>query len=123
MAFFAGPGSPGPAFTLSRVITMSKQIIVKSTVDGFRRAGIGFNREGVVLTVSELSSEQLDAIKAEPKLIVGDYVDPDAKPDNKQKAADKAADKAAAEKAAAEKAAAEKAAAEQAAADKLAGNK
>lgn len=119
MAFFAGSGSPGPAFKLSRVITMSKQIIVKSTVDGFRRAGIGFNREGVVLTVSELSSEQLDAIKAEPKLIVGDYVDPDAKPDNKQKAADKAA----AEKAAAEKAAAEKAAAEQAAADKLAGNK
>ena len=51
MAFFAGSGSPGPAFTLSRVITMSKQIIVKSTVDGFRRAGIGFNRDGVVLTV------------------------------------------------------------------------
>ena len=113
MAFFAGPGSPEPAFTLSRVITMSKQIIVKSTVDGFRRAGIGFNREGVVLTVSELTSEQLDAIKAEPKLIVGDYVDPDAKPDSKKSAAEKAA----------EKAAAEKAAAEQASADKLAGNK
>ena len=54
---------------------MSK-IIVKSVADGFRRAGITFNREGVVLDSKELSAEQLAAIKAEPMLVVADYAEP-----------------------------------------------
>lgn len=56
---------------------MSK-IIVKSTIDGFRRGGHAFNREGVVLDTADLSKEQFAAIKAEPALVVADYVEPKA---------------------------------------------
>jgi hypothetical protein len=55
------------------------QIIVKSVTDGFRRAGIAFNREGVVLNVKDLTEAQLEAIKGESMLIVSDYTDPAAK--------------------------------------------
>lgn len=54
---------------------MSK-IIVKSTVDGFRRGGHAFTREGVVLDTKDLSKDALAAIQAEPMLIVADYVEP-----------------------------------------------
>lgn len=54
---------------------MSK-IIVKSIIDGFRRGGYAFNREGVILDTSELSKQQLADIKAEPNLVVADYVEP-----------------------------------------------
>lgn len=56
---------------------MSK-IIVKSAVDGFRRGGHAFTREGVVLDTTKLSKAQLEAIQAEPKLVVADYVEPAA---------------------------------------------
>lgn len=61
------------------------KIIVKSTADGFRRAGIAFNRDGVVLDTGSLTPEQIAAIKAEPKLVVADYAEPAA--DGKGKAA------------------------------------
>lgn len=67
---------------------MSK-IIVKSTVDGFRRGGHAFNREGVVLDTAKLGKAQLAAIEAEPKLVVAEYQDAKAKAD--KAAADKAA--------------------------------
>lgn len=54
------------------------KIIVKSTTDGFRRAGIAFGRDGVVLDTGSLTQEQIAAIKAEPKLVVADYVEPAA---------------------------------------------
>lgn len=56
---------------------MSK-IIVKSAPETFRRAGIAFNREGVVLDTADLSKEQLAAIKAEPNLVSADYTEPKA---------------------------------------------
>lgn len=56
---------------------MSK-IIVKSTTDGFRRAGHAFNREGVVLDTAKLSKAQLEAIQAEPKLVVAEHAEPAA---------------------------------------------
>ena len=59
------------------------QIIVKSVVDGFRRAGIAFSREGVVLDTKDLTEAQITAIKAEPMLIVSDYTDPAAKAGSK----------------------------------------
>lgn len=48
---------------------MSK-IIVKSKPESFRRAGIAFNREGVELDIAKLKKEQLEAIKAEPNLVI-----------------------------------------------------
>lgn len=51
---------------------MSK-ITVKSLVDGFRRAGLGFTRDGVELDTADLSKEQLEAIKAEPMLAVVEH--------------------------------------------------
>lgn len=56
----------------------AKKIIVKATRDGFRRAGHSFNREGTVLEVASLSKDQLEAIKAEPMLVVADYAEPKA---------------------------------------------
>jgi hypothetical protein len=53
---------------------MSK-ITVKSLVDGFRRGGIAFTREGVELDTADLTREQLKAIKAEPKLVVAEHAD------------------------------------------------
>ncbi len=53
------------------------KIIVKSARP-FRRAGFAFNTEGKVLDTEKLTKEQLDAIKAEPALVVGDYVEPKA---------------------------------------------
>lgn len=54
---------------------MSK-IIVKSLLPrGFRRAGIHFTREGVELDTSKLKKDQLEAIQAEPNLVIdGDTV-------------------------------------------------
>lgn len=53
------------------------QILVKSTVDGFRRAGIGFTRQGVPLESTDLTQEQLRAILNEPNLVVGPVIDGD----------------------------------------------
>jgi hypothetical protein len=51
---------------------MSK-ITVKSLVDGFRRGGTAFTREGVELDTADLTPEQLKAIKDEPKLVVVEH--------------------------------------------------
>lgn len=48
---------------------MSK-IIVKSKPESFRRAGFAFTREGVELDTAKLKKEQLEAIEAEPNLVV-----------------------------------------------------
>ncbi|MGO1072567.1 HI1506-related protein [Lysobacter sp. CA199] len=53
------------------------QILVKSTVDGFRRAGIGFTRQGVPLESTDLTQDQLRAILNEPNLVVGPVIDGD----------------------------------------------
>jgi hypothetical protein len=50
---------------------MSK-ILVQSKPERFRRADIEFTREGVVLDTDKLKKEQLEAIKAEPMLVVSD---------------------------------------------------
>lgn len=52
------------------------KIIVKSTTDGFRRAGIAFRRDGIVLDTETLTKEQLAAIKSEPKLVVAEIAEP-----------------------------------------------
>lgn len=44
------------------------KIIVKSTTERFRRAGIEFNRHGVEIDTDDLSEAQLKAIKSEPRL-------------------------------------------------------
>lgn len=67
------------------------KIIVKSLVNGFRRAGHAFTREGVVLDTADLSEEQLAAIKAEPKLVVADHVEPESADKTGPKPAEKSA--------------------------------
>jgi hypothetical protein len=48
-------------------------ITVKSKGERFRRAGIEFSRAGIELDTAELTQDQVDAIQAEPNLvIVGD---------------------------------------------------
>jgi len=92
-------------------------LFVKSKLpNGFRRAGLAFDRNGVDVDPRELTEAQLDAILNEPNLIVvgaeAESADGRAKREFAEKAA---AEKAAAEKAAAEKAATAKVAAEKAA--------
>lgn len=53
---------------------MSK-IIVKSVPPSFRRAGIAFSREGVVLDTDQLTPQQLAAIRAELQLVVADVAE------------------------------------------------
>lgn len=50
---------------------MTDQITVR-TKHGkpFRRAGLAFGKEGLVLKTADLTDEQLEAIEAEPMLIV-----------------------------------------------------
>lgn len=43
---------------------------VRSKAERFRRAGIEFNRDGIDLDVGELTAEQIDAINAEPNLVI-----------------------------------------------------
>jgi hypothetical protein len=48
----------------------TKGLKVVSAVEGFRRGGRAFGREATVVPLSELTNEQLDAIKGEPSLAV-----------------------------------------------------
>jgi len=65
-------------------------ITVKSKGERFRRAGIEFSRAGVELDTDELTQEQVDAIQAEPNLvIVGDAEIVGGKKPAKAKKADK----------------------------------
>lgn len=45
-------------------------ITIKSKPERLRRAGIEFNRTGVELDTDELTLEQVEAINAEPLLVV-----------------------------------------------------
>ena len=45
-------------------------IRVRSKAPRFRRAGIEFNRDGIDLDVSQLTAEQIDALNAEPNLVI-----------------------------------------------------
>lgn len=46
--------------------------IVSRPAGGFRRAGINFSAEGSTVPLSELTADQVEAIKAEPQLVVVD---------------------------------------------------
>jgi hypothetical protein len=46
------------------------KITVKSKPERFRRAGIEFNRAGVELDTDKLKKGQLEAIQAEPNLVI-----------------------------------------------------
>lgn len=59
---------------------MSK-IIVKSLTDGFRRAGIEFNKTGVTLDTGELTKVQLGAIHSDPSLLVSEVASKPSKPE------------------------------------------
>ena len=48
----------------------AKALHVKSRAPSFWRAGIKFTRAGVDVDVRKITAEQLDAIRAEPNLIV-----------------------------------------------------
>jgi len=63
------------------------KIIVKSLVDGFRRGGIAFTREGVELDTADLTEQQLEAIKAEPKLVMAEVAASTTEPAEKKSAA------------------------------------
>lgn len=47
-------------------------ITIKSKPERLRRAGIEFTRAGVELDTAELTQEQVDAISAEPLLVIAD---------------------------------------------------
>ena len=50
---------------------MAKALKIKAQVDGFRRAGHAFSStEEKTLLLSDLSKEQVEALKNEPKLLV-----------------------------------------------------
>ncbi len=61
---------------------MSK-LIIRSARDSFRRAGISFTREGVVVDEADLTTEQLEAILADPQLGVSPLADAAGDDDNK----------------------------------------
>lgn len=56
-----------------------KGLKVVSAVEGFRRGGRAFGREPVIVPLSELTPEQAEAIKAEPRLAVVEVDIPAAK--------------------------------------------
>ena len=55
------------------------KFLVKSMRENFRRADIGFTREGVTIDTDDLTEAQLQAINDEPLLVVY-AVDDDGKP-------------------------------------------
>lgn len=63
MATTKQPGKAGPA---------TKGLKVASAVEGFRRAGRAWGREPQVVPLSELTADQVEALKAEPNLVVVD---------------------------------------------------
>lgn len=73
------------------------KIIVKSAVDGFRRAGYAFTREGVTLDTKDLTKDQLKALRDEPRLSVSEVSETAAEKKAREEAEKVAADKAKAE--------------------------
>lgn len=45
---------------------------IKSKPESFRRAGIVFTREGVIVDTAQLTDEQIDALENEPNLVVAE---------------------------------------------------
>ncbi|MBI1214547.1 MAG: hypothetical protein GC185_01855 [Alphaproteobacteria bacterium] len=70
---------------------MANALKIKATRNGYRRAGYGFSiDEERTIPFSELTDEQIEALKADKKLIVIKVDDPDvAKKDAEKKAAEK----------------------------------
>lgn len=68
-------------------------ITIKSKNDSRRRAGIEFNRAGVEIDTDDLTQEQVDAIQADPMLVVnaGDVEFVGGKKEYKKAGAKKAA--------------------------------
>lgn len=54
---------------------MSKITVKSKSPNGFRRAGIQFNREGVDLDTQNLTEKQLEAIVTEPNLVISETID------------------------------------------------
>jgi hypothetical protein len=64
------------------------KVLIRSARESFRRAGIQFTREGVVVDVSELTEAQREAITHEPQLSVSPAPEEnDANPELQAKAA------------------------------------
>lgn len=58
---------------------MSK-VLIKSVGDSFRRCGITFTREGVVIDTNDFTVEQQQLLENESQLRVERYVEPESEP-------------------------------------------
>jgi len=65
---------------------MTSQLKIISKAEGFRRAGFSFGKVPVILNVETLTSEQINALKAEPYLVISEIMDENKQLDTVQPA-------------------------------------